>query len=182
MAAPLFFIIQTLFELYVLTFLLRLVLQWSRADFHNPISQFIVQVTNPIVVPLRRVVPPWRGVDMATVLAILGLELVGTAALFWLRTGEVPGAGLLLYLTVLRTLVMVLRMYVFAVLIYAILSFISPGTYNPVTSVLASICEPVLRPVRRVIPPIAGIDLSPLFVIILLQALLIAIPPVAKLY
>jgi YggT family protein len=70
----------------------------------------------------------------------------------------------------------VLRMYMFAVLIYALMSFVNPGTYNPLTSVLASISEPLLRPVRRIIPPIAGLDLSPLFVIIGLQALMMAIP------
>ncbi len=70
----------------------------------------------------------------------------------------------------------VLRMYVFAILVYAILSFVNPGTYNPLSSVLASISEPLLRPVRRVIPPIGGLDLSPLFVIIGLQALIMAVP------
>ena len=175
MSAAVFFIVRTLFELYILCFVLRLVLQMTRADFHNPLSQFIVRVTSPIVTPLRRVVPPLRGLDTATLIVLLLLEGLATWLLAWFAgISLTPGA--LLVLTLLRAAYTVVRMYVFAILIYAILSFVSPGTYNPITSVLASICEPLLRPVRRVIPTIGGLDLSPLFVIIGLQALLIALP------
>jgi YggT family protein len=176
MSAPLIFIAETLFELYILCFVLRFVLQVARADFHNPLSQFIVRVTNPLVIPLRRVVPGFRGQDMATVVLILLLEVLATAIMIPLKTGASPTALVLLYFALLRTLMTVLRMYVFTILIYAILSFVNPGTYNPLSSVLASISEPLLRPVRRVIPPIGGLDLSPLFVIIGLQALIMAIP------
>lgn len=176
MSAPLLFVIETLFDLYVLCFILRLVMQMTRADFHNPLAQFIVRVTNPLLVPLRKLVPGYRGLDLAAVLLILVLELVATAALFPLKTGLTPGSGTLVYFALLRTLVTIIRLYFFAILLYAILSFVSPGTYNPLSSVLASICDPVLRPVRRLIPPIGGIDLSPLFVLIGLQALLMAIP------
>jgi YggT family protein len=102
--------------------------------------------------------------------------VLATAILIPLKTGASPTALVLLYFALLRTLMTVLRMYVFTILIYAILSFVNPGTYNPLSSVLASISEPLLRPVRRVIPPIGGLDLSPLFVIIGLQALIMAIP------
>ena len=176
MSAPLIFIAETLFELYILCFVLRFVLQAARADFHNPLSQFIVRITNPLVIPLRRVVPGFRGHDMATVVLVLLLEVVATTVLIPLKTGASPTAGLLIYFAMLRTLMTVLRMYVFAILVYAILSFVNPGTYNPLSSVLASISEPLLRPVRKVIPPIGGLDLSPLFVIIGLQALIMAIP------
>lgn len=182
MSAPLLFIVETLFELYVLCFILRLVLQMTRADFHNPLSQFIVRVTNPLLVPLRRIIPGLRGFDLATLILVLALELAATAVLFPLKTGLSPALGELFYLAALRTVVTVLRLYLFAILIYAILSFVSPGTYNPLSSVLASICEPVLRPVRKIIPPIGGLDLSPLFVLIGLQALLIAIPRPAVLF
>ena len=181
MSAPLIFIAETLFELYVLCFILRLILQMTRADFHNPLSQFIVRITNPLLVPLRRIVPGLRGFDLATLIVVLGLELAATAALVPLKTGVSPGLATLLYFAVLRTVVTVIRLYLFAILIYAILSFVSPGTYNPLSSILASICEPVLRPVRRLIPPIGGLDLSPLFVLIGLQALLLAIPAPAVL-
>jgi len=176
MSAPLIFIAETFFELYVLCFVLRFVLQATRADFHNPLSQLIVRVTNPIVVPLRRLVPGYRGLDMSSVIVVVILELIATAVLFPVKTGVTLTAGGLVYFALLRTVMTVLRMYVFAVLIYALMSFVNPGTYNPLTSVLASVSEPLLRPVRRITPPIAGLDLSPLFVIIGLQALIMAIP------
>ena len=175
MSAAVFFIIRTLFELYILCFLLRLVLQMTRADFHNPLSQFIVRVTNPVVAPLRRVVPPIRGLDSATLIVFLVLEVIATWLLAWFA-GIALTPGSMLLLAGLRAVYTVVRMYVFAVLIYAILSFVSPGTYNPLSSVLASICDPLLRPFRRLIPAIGGLDLSPLFVIIGLQAVLIALP------
>jgi YggT family protein len=175
MSAAVFFIIQTLFELYILCFLLRLVLQITRADFHNPLSQFIVRVTSPVVAPVRRVVPSVRGLDTATLIVFLALEAVATWLLAW-NAGMSLGIGPMILLTLLRSIYTVVRMYMFAILIYAILSFVNPGTYNPLSSVLASICEPLLRPFRRLIPSIGGLDLSPLFVIITLQALLIALP------
>jgi YggT family protein len=175
MSAAVFFVVQTLFELYILCYLLRLVLQITRADFHNPLSQFIVRVTSPIVSPLRRFVPAVRGLDTATLLVFLALEAVATWLLAW-NAGITLSAVPMILLVLLRSIYTVVRMYVFAILIYAILSFVNPGTYNPLSSVLASISEPLLRPFRRIIPTIGGLDLSPLFVIISLQALLIALP------
>lgn len=176
MSAPLIFIAKTLTELYILCFVLRFVLQATRADFHNPLSQFIVRITNPILVPLRKVIPGLRGLDMSSMVVIVVLEIGVTAVLFPLKTGISPTAIAILYYAMLRTIMTVLRMYVFAILVYALMSFVNPGTYNPLTSVLASISEPLLRPVRRIIPPIGGLDLSPLFVIIGLQALIMAVP------
>ena len=175
MSAAVFFVVQTLFELYILCYLLRLVLQITRADFHNPLSQFIVRVTSPIVSPLRRFVPAVRGLDTATLLVFLTLEAVATWLLAW-NAGITLSAVPMILLVLLRSIYTVVRMYVFAILIYAILSFLNPGTYNPLSSVLANISEPLLRPFRRIIPTIGGLDLSPLFVIISLQALLIALP------
>lgn len=170
------FIVKTLFDLYIITFLLRFALQWVRADFRNPLSQFIMRVTNPVVVPLRRVVPSWGGLDLATLLATLLLELIATLVIFWMIPGDLPSIGLLLYWVLLRIIVTTLRLYFFLILIHVILSWVSPGTYSPVTQVLGNLTEPVLRPVRRLIPAIGGIDLSPLFVLIGLQALIILIP------
>ena len=175
MSAPLLFIVETLFDLYVLCFVLRLVMQITRADFHNPLAQFIGRITNTPLVPLRKIVPGYRGFDLAAVLLILAMEVLATAALFALKTGVSPNPGALLYFALLRTLVTIIRLYLFAILIFAVLSFVSPGTYNPLSSMLASICEPVLRPFRRLIPAIGGIDLSPLFALLILQALLMAI-------
>ena len=173
----LIFLIKTLVDLYILTFLLRLILQLVRADFYNPLSQFIVRVTNPLVRPLRRVVPPLGGIDTATLLLILLLEIAATTVLLLLITGgTLPGIGTLIYLGFLRGVVLLLRLYLVTILISVILSWVGRDTRHPLVSVLDSIVEPVLRPVRRILPTVGGLDLSPLVVLLLIQAALIAVP------
>jgi len=176
MQNALVFIFRTLLDLYIITFLLRLVLQWVRADFRNPLSQFIVRVTNPLVIPLRRLLPPIGRIDTATVLVLLALELAATAILVNVACVGAPGIGQLFVLAVLRIIQLVLRFYLFVVLIYVILSWVNPGGYNPATALLAAIAEPALRPLRRLIPPIGGLDLSPLFLLIGIQAVTMLLP------
>jgi YggT family protein len=173
MTDALLFVVKVLADLYLYAFLLRFLLQWVRADFHNPLSQFIVRITNPLVLPFRRFIPGFKGLDMATLVVLVLLQTLITAGLLWVYTGSQPGPFTLLYLVVLRTLSMTIRAYVFAMFVYVLMSWINPTHYSPLTSVLGSLCEPILKPVRRVIPPIGGLDLSPLFVLIGLNALLI---------
>jgi YggT family protein len=175
MNAALFFVIKTLLDLYLIAYILRFLLQWARADFHNPLSQFILRITNPVVRPLRHVVPGWRGLDFSPLVALLLLQLVVTAILYFMATGSGVNPGMLFYFAVLRIVVGTIRLYFVAILVHVILSWVSPGHWNPLISVLHSLTQPVLRPVRRVIPPIGGLDLSPLFVLIGLQALLIMV-------
>ena len=175
MSYALIFVFKTLFELYILCFLLRLVLQWTRADFHNPLSQFIVRVTNPVVAPLRRFIPPLRHLDTSTLMIFLLMEAM-MVALLSVNAGIELSPPLFAFYVILRAVYTTIRMYVFVILIYAILSFVSPGTYNPLSNVLANVSEPLLRPVKRIIPTIGGLDLSPLFVLIGLQAVIIALP------
>ena len=170
------FIFRTLLELYIITFVLRLIMQWVRADFRNPLAQFIVRVTNPLVVPLRRLIPSARSLDTATLAVVLLMELLMTAVLINLACIGNPDIAQLILLTLLRVVYLVLRIYLFVILIYVILSWITPGTYNPAANLLSSIAEPVLRPLRRVIPSIAGLDLSALFAIIGIQALTMLLP------
>jgi YggT family protein len=175
MGYALIFIFKTLFELYILCFLLRLVLQWTRADFHNPLSQFIVRVTNPVVTPLRRIVPAVGNLDTSTLIVFLLMEAI-MVALLSINAGIVLSPPFFTFYVLIRSVYTIVRMYVFVILIYAILSFVNPGTYNPFSNVLANVSEPLLRPVRSIIPTIGGLDLSPLFVLIGLQALIIALP------
>jgi len=170
------FIIRTLVDLYIITFVLRLILQWVRADFGNPLSQFVLKVTNPLVMPLRRMVPPVRGLDTATVLVVLLLEMVVTLGLVKLTCTGSPDILQLILLTILRLVYLILRIYLFVILIYVLLSWISPGGYHPVAHLLSAIAEPVLRPFRNLIPLIGGIDLSPLFALIVIQALTMVLP------
>lgn len=171
----LIFIVQTLLQLLVVVFLLRLLLPLCRADARNPISQAVIRLSNPLVLPLRRVIPAIRKLDTASLVALLLVQLAATAIVFLLSgVGIRSPVGLVLF--ALRELTLtVLQFYFFAILIYALLSWIAPAAYSPAASLLTSLCEPVIRPVRRIIPPIAGLDLSALFVLIAIQALQIVI-------
>lgn len=175
------FLVSTLFGLYILAVMLRFLFQLVRADFYNPISQALVAVTNPLLRPLRRCVPGYRGIDMAAVLLMLGLQLVETWLL--LTMGNQPNgfAGMLI-LSIGQLLMTALYVFLFAVILQAILSWISPGAYNPMTQLLYSLTRPVLQPARRVMPPIGGMDFSPIAVIIALQlANMLLIAPVMDL-
>jgi YggT family protein len=170
------FIFRTLLDLYIITFVLRLILQWVRADFRNPLTQFVLRVTNPLVIPARRLIPPAGNLDTATLVVVLLLELLMTVVMINLACLGSAGIVQIIALTVLRVVYLTLRIYLFVILIYVVLSWISPGTYNPAVSLLSSIADPVLRPLRRVIPTIAGLDLSALFAIIGIQAFTMILP------
>jgi len=114
------FIFRTLLELYIITFVLRLIMQWVRADFRNPLAQFIVRVTNPLVVPLRRLIPSARSLDTATLAVVLLMELLMTAVLINLACIGNPDIAQLILLTLLRVVYLVLRIYLFVILIYVI--------------------------------------------------------------
>ena len=169
------FIIETLLSLALFVVLARLLLQWTRADFRNPLCQAVVKLTNPLILPLRRILPPMGKIDTASVVAVLVVAIIDVGAIFLLHFGELPGplAWIRPVLTeIARTL---LWTYFYAIFLYALLGLIAPGGYSPLQSVLTSLCEPVLRPIRRLIPTVAGLDLSPLWAIIAIQAILILI-------
>ena len=171
------FIVRTLVDLYIITFMLRIIMQWVRADYRNPLTQFIVRVTNPLVIPLRRVIPALGNLDTASLVVVLVLELIVTVVLVNMTCAGEPFFIQVLSLTLLRVIYLALRVYLFVILIYVVLSWISPGSgFNPVANLLAAIAEPVLRPLRRLIPPIGGLDLSPLFALIGIQALTMILP------
>jgi len=170
------FVFRTLLDLYIITFALRLIMQWIRADGRNPLSQFIIRVTNPLVIPARRFVPSFGSLDTATLLILVGLELLATGVLINLACIGAPDIGQYLTLTLLRLIHLALRVYLFIILIYVILSWISPGGYNPASALLSAMAEPVLTPLRKLIPPIGGLDLSPLFALIIIQAITMLLP------
>ena len=172
----LIFIVETLLSLALFVVLARLLLQWARADFRNPIAQAIVRLTNPLILPLRRILPPIGKVDTASVVAVVLVAIIKVGIMFALRGFGTPGIELWLEAIAVELVQALLRTYFYAILLYALLSLIAPGGYSPLQSVLASVCEPVLRPFRRLIPAIAGIDLSPLWAVIAIQAILLLLP------
>ena len=160
------FLVSTLFGLYILAIMLRLILQIVRADFYNPVSRFIVKITNPVLKPLRRFVPGFAGLDMASVIIMLALQMLEIFIITLLRNFPAPDImGLVLYAFVE---IITLGFYVFLISIFilALLSWINPGTYNPINNLLHQITEPVLRPARRLLPPMSGMDLSPMLAMV----------------
>jgi YggT family protein len=174
--SALIFIVRTLLSLALFVVLARLLLQWARADFRNPIAQAIVRLTNPLILPLRRILPPVGKVDTASVVAVVLVVIIKVGILLALQGYGSPGVQLWVQSVAVELVQALLSTYFYAILLYALLSLIAPGGYSPLQSVLASVCEPVLRPFRRLIPPIAGIDLSPLWAVIAIQAILLLLP------
>ena len=175
MRNPLIFLITTLADLYLLTFLLRFILQWIRADFYSPFAQAIVKITNPLILPVRRVVPSSRNVDLPTLVVLIVLQTIVTSVIL-----SIAGITIALFqlplLVLYRLISLTLWFYSVSIFIYVILSWTGQGSYNPTALVLSELNEPLLRPVRRVLPPIAGLDLSPMLVLIILQAGLMTVP------
>ncbi len=173
------YIVDTLLWLLTLAFVLRLLFQLVRADFRDPIADAIVRVTNWLIMPLRRLLPPIGRVDTATVVAVLLAAAARTFVIMAMAgagVGVGVGAGdlmVFLRITLLNLADMVLRIYLFAMLLYWLTGFLSPGGYAPGLRLLAQLCEPILKRVRRIIPPIGQIDFSFLWVSIAIGALLV---------
>ena len=168
------YIVDTLLWLALFVVMVRLLLQLTRADFRNPLCQAVVRLTNPLILPLRRVLPPLGKVDTASVVAVLLVATVKVASLFALMDVGMVATPLLWVRAVLTEIARTLLWtYFYALVLYALLSLIAPGGYSPLQGLLATLCEPVLRPIRRIVPAVAGLDLSPLVACILIQALLI---------
>jgi YggT family protein len=171
-ANALSYLVGTLVDLYVAAVLLRLLLQWVRADFYNPVCQFLVKITNPALVPLRRFVPSFGRLDTASVLLMYALELLGT----WL-VSQFGAAGMqwqqIVLFAAAKLLLTLLMTYFFLIIAVVIMSWLGQGLRHPFVPLLYQLTEPVLRPIRKIIPPIAGIDLSPLFALIAIRFLVL---------
>ena len=169
------YLLQTFITLYLLAMLLRFLLQLVRADFYNPISQFLVKITNPLVVPLRKVIPGYAGIDVASLLLSILLQLIAIVALLLVNGLGLPNAGLLLLWSVLGVLGLVVEIYFFAVLAMIILSWVAPGSNHPAIYLLHQITEPVMAPLRKALPPMGGLDFSPILLFILINVIQIAL-------
>lgn len=173
------FLIETVFGLYLIAVMLRILLQVSRADFYNPVSQFLVKVTNPPLIPLRRIIPGFLGIDMAAVVLLIILQLVELFLIGIVQgfTFAPLGMGVICVAELLKLLI---NVYFFTILIQIIISWVNPGVYNPAVALLHGINEPLLSRARRLIPPISGFDLSAMVVLILMQLIsIVLIAPVA---
>ena len=187
--SPLMLIINTLFDLYILLVLLRFLFQMLRADFYNPVSQFIVRLTTPPLKIMRRIIPSVGGQDAASIVLCL---LLIYAKFLLMRALSIPAVhiggvmaplsvsyGGLLVFSIADLIALLLTVFLVAIIIKVILSWVNPGHYNPVIGLVDRLAEPVLRPIRKIIPNMGGLDLSPLFATLLvLVAKMLIVPPI----
>jgi YggT family protein len=166
------YLIGTLLDLYITAIMLRLLLQWVRADFYNPVCQFLVTVTDPLLRPLRRVIPAIGRVDTAGIVLMLFLEILSVWIISRIGASPLAPSQILLF-SISKLLATLLITYFFLVLAAVILSWLGARLRHPVIPLVFQLTEPLLRPIRRVIPPIAGLDLSPLFALIGIRFLLL---------
>jgi YggT family protein len=174
---PVIYLIRIVFEFYLLAIILRFLLQWIRADFYNPISQFIVKITNPPLRPMRKIIPGLGGVDVAALILMLLVALVQMLLISAL-SGHMPTASMVLARSVADIVELSLNIFFFTILIQVILSWVAPHQYNPVTVLIHQLNEPLLTPLRKILPPMGGFDFSPLIAIVLIQiSKMILLPP-----
>ncbi|MEL7186817.1 MAG: YggT family protein [Pseudomonadota bacterium] len=170
------FIVEVISNLIIMVLLVRLVLPFVHANFRNPVVQGIFKITSPLVVPLRRVLPPMGRVDTATLIVAYAFQY---AALFLMivlvSRGTLPAALPLAWFALIKLVVLLIKLFAYATIVRIILSWIAPNQYNPVTEIIGAITEPLIAPARRVIPSIGGLDLSPMFVTIGLFAVAILV-------
>ena len=166
------YLIGTLLDLYITAVMLRLLLQWVRADFYNPVCQFLVKVTNPALVPLRRVIPAIGRLDTAAVVLMLMLEVLGVWVVSRIASSPLDPVQVVLF-SVTKLLATLLMTYFFLIIAAVLLSWIGGSLRHPVIPLVYQLTEPVMRPIRKVIPPIAGIDLSPVFALVGIRFLLL---------
>ncbi len=174
-------VIEVIFGLLIMVVLLRVMLQLVRANFFNPICQFLVKVTNPVLTPLRRIIPNWGRLDLGAVLVIFALQMIQIVILFSLSnlSGKPAGIAVLAVAEILDTVILV---WIVAIFVRVLLSWFAPAAPSPVTPLLYQLTEPLMAPAKRVMPDLGGIDLSPLVVLLLLQvARILTVSPIRDL-
>lgn len=172
------FLISALFNMYVMIVLLRLILPFIQANFYNPLSQFVVKLTNPIAIPLRKIIPVFHKIDLPIVFLLLAVQTVKILLLISIsHSGFGSVAGVFIWV-IADTIAQVLSLYFYAIILRVVMSWIAMGGYigaSPLQEILFLLTEPLLAPVRRIIPTIQGIDLTPLVVLLGIKVLEIAV-------
>ncbi|WP_409315780.1 YggT family protein [Pseudomonas sp. KCJK9016] len=163
------YVLQTLGSLYLLIVLLRFVLQLVRANFYNPLCQFVVKATQPLLKPLRRIIPSLFGLDMSSLVLAILVQLALMALTLLLTYGTTGNLLQLFIWSIIGVTALFLKIFFFALIISVILSWVAPGSHNPGAELVNQICEPALAPFRRLLPSMGGLDLSPIFAFLALK-------------
>lgn len=160
------YLVQTLFELYLFVVVARFLLQVARADFYNPISQFIVKATNPLLMPIRKIVPGLGGLDLASVVLGVLLQVIAMSLILIMQGYGLYNPAMLALWGFIGLLAMVVNVYFFALIISIVLSWIAPGSYHPAALLISQIVAPIMRPIQAILPSMGGLDISPIFAFI----------------
>ena len=180
LTTPVIFLIDILFSLYILAVVLRFLLQWVNADFYNPYAQFLVKITHPPLRYLRRFIPPIGKIDTSCIVFALLLQMFAIFSILFLQ-GVSPSISALTLKSLIDLITLFINIFIFCVFARALLSWFNPGTYNAVSSILYSLTEPILYTCRKILPIMAGMDLSPLVALIGLQvAKMLILPPLVE--
>lgn len=163
------YILQTIGSLYLLIVLLRFILQLVRADFYNPVSQFIVRATHPLLKPLRKIIPSLAGLDLASLVLAILVQLVLMALTLMLLGYGLDNPVQILIWSIIGVTALFLKVFFFALIISVILSWVAQGSQNPTAMLVNQLCEPLLAPIRRILPSMGGLDLSPIVAFLLLN-------------
>ena len=173
------FVIQTLGSLYLLIVLLRFILQLVRANFYNPLCQFTVKATQPLLKPLRRVIPSLFGLDMSSLVLAIIVQMVIFTVVLSLSYIPFNVLGLLAW-AIIGVTALFLKVFFFALIISVILSWVAPGSTSPGAELVNQITEPALAPFRRFLPSMGGLDISPILAFMVIQLIQsFVIPPLA---
>lgn len=171
LSQALILIIQTLGSLYLLIVLLRFILQLVRADFYNPLSQFIVKATHPLLRPLRRIIPSIGSLDLSSLVLALVVQMLLMGAVLMLTYGGIGNPLQLLVWAIIGITGLFLKIFFWTLIISVILSWVAPGSHNPGAQLVSQIAEPALAPFRRLLPNLGGLDLSPIFAFLAIKLL-----------
>ena len=172
------FLVQVAFGLYIFILLLRVLLQVFRADYYNPLSQFVVRLTEPVLAPLRRILPRVGRIEGGAIIVMLGLQMAELWLVFGVRGAELSIVGLAVF-SAAELLDLCTTVFFWAILIRVILSWVNPGMRHPASDIVYSLTEPVLEPARRALPAMGGFDLSPILILVGLQLVnLLLIEPI----
>jgi YggT family protein len=163
------YVLQTLGSLYLLIVLLRFVLQLVRANFYNPLCQFAVKATQPLLKPLRRIIPSLFGLDMSSLVLAILVQLALMALTLLLTFGTTGNPLQLLIWSMIGVTALFLNIFFYALIISVILSWVAPGSHNPGAELVNQICEPALAPFRKILPNLGGLDISPILAFMVLK-------------
>lgn len=181
LSAPVILIINTVFSLYILAVVLRFLLQWAGVGARNPIMSVLINITHPPLKLLRRFIPSIGKIDTSALVLALGLQILADFIVNALQ-GSMPSFGVLCLFAVASLLSLILDVFFYALLGSVILSWINPGSYHPLANLLDSLCAPILKPCRELLPVMGGIDFSAMLAMLMIQvAKMLLLPPLYEL-